>query len=378
MTTSDQSHPPIRSGDPIDRYRSLLGDSPAVFPIALNLQADSVDFIRLTRDEYSAASFLDARVIGPGTTCVSTPWADVRAATVGLPERCQFIFHISHVGSTLLSRLVGHHPALFSVREPAVLRTLADVQLALDRPGCPWDRREFADRMGVFLSLFSRTFDPDQTAVIKATSFVGELAEFLLDRVTGSRAILMYVTPVTFLRALLGGAMSDVTGSAAKRLYRLHRRLNATPWALPDLSPGECVAMTWLCEMLALCAAAARFPERCLWVDFDGFLAEPRSGLVDVLRHLGIFGTEEFTREVLAGPTMTHYAKAPTQRYDATLRDRLLRQGDADHAEEIRKGLAWLKVTASIPGVRSLFAAGPKPPSRDPRSAGGPHENTIE
>src|SRR5262245_23446235 len=97
-----------------------------------------VGFRRTTRSEYESASFLDTRMSGPRPFDARVPWTDVDRAAAGLPERCHFLFHISHVGSTLLSRLVGHHPKLFSLREPAILRTLADAHLALEHPQCPW------------------------------------------------------------------------------------------------------------------------------------------------------------------------------------------------------------------------------------------------
>ena len=141
-------------------------------------------------------------------------WPEFREAAEGLPERCHYIFHISHVGSTLLSRLVGLHPKLFSLREPVILRFLADVDLALGQPNCPWNGEELAERLGVYLRVWSRTFEPQQTAVIKATSFVCELAERLLERQPAARAVAMFVSPLVFMQALLGGAMSDITGLA--------------------------------------------------------------------------------------------------------------------------------------------------------------------
>src|SRR5205085_12615477 len=114
----------------------------------------------------------------------------------------------------------------------------------LGQPGCPWSQAEFEERLGVCLALWSRTFTPEQTAVIKATSFVCEMAEYLMERVTTSRAIFMFVAPAIFLKALLGGAMSDIEGLAEKRLERLHRRLGKAYWSLSQLSPGERVTMS--------------------------------------------------------------------------------------------------------------------------------------
>lgn len=336
-------------------FQQLLTSSPALYPVAADLQADRVCFVHVTRTAYAAASFLDERMLVPGTRGRWCPWPEVQRAAAGLSGRCHFVFHISHVGSTLLSRLVGHHPALFSLREPAVLRTLAEAHLLLGHPSCPWDQAEFDRRLAVYLALWSRTFEPGQVAVIKATSFVSEMAQLLMDRVADARSILMFVPPKTFLAALLGGAMSDITAAAGQRLFRLHRRLGAALWKPGSLSPGESVAMSWLSEMLALHAAATRFPDRVLWVDFDRFLTDPGSGLAAVLTHLGAGCVDETVPAILARPTLGEYAKAPGQKFDAQFRHRLLRQDEERHAAEIRKGLDWLDRAASIPVVRMVL-----------------------
>lgn len=335
--------------------RQHLQASPALYPIALDSRADAVQIVNMSATEYAAASFLDNRLLTASTKTGWAKWAEFREAAEGLPERCHYIFHISHVGSTLLSRLVGQHPKLFSLREPAILRFLAEVQLVLGEPNCPWPAEDFADRLGVYLRVWSRTFEPQQTAVIKATSFVCELAERLLERQPASRAVAMFVSPSVFLQALLGGAMSDITGLAAQRLRRLERRLDAARWQREQLSPGELVAMSWLCEMLALQAAADRFAERVLWLDFDQFLADPPARLRASLAHFGAAADAEQIARILSAPTMQRYAKAPTHEFDANTRRQLLAQAAREHAGEIRKGLSWLEAAArAIPNARKL------------------------
>jgi len=338
--------------------RQHLTASPALYPIAMDTRADAVRLIRLTKANYDAASFLDARLLTPDVPSGWGPWTELRDAAAGLPERCHFIFHISHCGSTLLSRLLGQHPALFSLREPAILRDLADVFLTLDRPNGIWDRAEFGVRSGVYLRLWSRTFEPGQIAVIKATSFVSEMAESLMARTADSRAIFMFVRPLTFLRALLDGAMSDIEGLAEQRLSRLHRRLGGAAWRLPELSAGERVAMSWLSEMLALQDAHDHFRTRGQWLDFDGFLAEPEAGLATALTHLGAGVASGTVHDILAGPTMSRYAKAPAYRFDARHRDQLLRQSEERHGPEIQKGTAWLdRAAATFPNAKKLVEA---------------------
>ena len=118
-----------------------LALSPALFPIALSADGRRLRLIQLDEAAYARASFLDGRLITPGLEADWTDWAAVEQAAQVLPTRAHFIFHVGHVGSTLLSRLLGEHPALFSLREPALLRDVATGPLAA--------------RMGPLLALLS-------------------------------------------------------------------------------------------------------------------------------------------------------------------------------------------------------------------------------
>jgi hypothetical protein len=259
------------------------------------------------------------------------------------------------VGSTLLSRLIGQHQAFFSLREPAVLRLLAEVHWTLEQPDCPWNIAEFADRLRAYLALWSRTFEPSQTAVIKATSFVSEMAARLMDQVSTARSVFMTVGPEVFLRALLGGAMSDVDRAVEKRLARLHRRLGGCRWRADDLSPGERVGMSWLSEIAALNDAASKFPDRVLWLDFDRFLDGPTRNLASVLDHFGAAESAKAANTILAGPTMHQYAKAPAHSFDAGVRRQILEDSGRQHAVEVSKGLAWLDRATEFDPVRAVL-----------------------
>src|ERR1700689_182978 len=161
-----------------------LGGSPELFPYMLDLPSDSVLFLRLKRTDYERASFLDARVHTPQVPSHALSWRQVAAAieAAGLTERCGFIFHIGHVGSTLLSRLIGAHSRAFSLREPLLLRGFAHLKNEPRQAPAAWGSDGFEARLTCTLQLFSRTFEERVLPVVKASSFVSELSETLLSR----------------------------------------------------------------------------------------------------------------------------------------------------------------------------------------------------
>jgi hypothetical protein len=332
----------------MDELTEELSRSPELFPYALDLPGESVTFIRLKKSEYERASFLDARLISPQTSQRAFDWMRLGAAINAAPlnEHCGFIFHIGHVGSTLLSRLIGAHDAAFSLREPMILRTFAQIR---DKDAQPRGWPDFSARVGLGLKLLSRTFESRQLAVVKATSFVSELAPELLLRESSPKAVLMFVSPESYIATILGGPNSRQEAKllAPSRLRRLHRRIGAEVWQLADLSEGEVLALAWACEMSALASAAETGGGRVCRVDFDRFLTDPATVLSSALRHFDIPAGTTDVQAILDGPDMFRYSKAPEHAYDAALRRDVLTQARAMNAPEIRRGLAWLDRAAA-------------------------------
>ena len=308
-----------------------LASSPAWLPLE-TLPAAHLRLVRLDEAAYQAASFLDQRLLGPGSVAGSCSTRELEAAAAGLTAHAHWIFHIGHVGSTLLSRLLGAHRSFFALREPALLRAVST-----SAGGAP--------ALEVALALLARTWRVDQRAVIKATSFVSELAEPILAGGPQRAAIFMYAQPLAYLSGILAGANSraETRLLAPARLARLTRRLGQGEWHRDPVSEGEHIAMSWLCELTALTQAAARFGQRVLWVDFDGFLAHPLAGLQAVFRTLGPAPDAQEIESLVAGPMMRQYSKAPEHAYDAALRQAVLREARSEHAAEIDRGMRWLE-----------------------------------
>jgi hypothetical protein len=331
----------------MDPLAQALARSPELFPLTLDPATDQTTLVRLSEADYVRASFLDERVqANPAISRRPAPWCCLEDAAAQLPaENARYIFHIGHVGSTLLSRLVGQHARVFSLREPAILRTFAQISSAGNGR---WSPIEFDRRLAVALKLLSRTFRPNQRVLIKATSFVSELAGRILERQSVPKAVFMFAPAEAYLAGILGAPHSpaEATALAPSRLARLHRRLGEIRWILSELSLGEIVAMSWACEMSALTGADASAGDRIFWLNFDDFLDRPAALLSAIFNHLQIEATSKELDALLAGPEMHRYSKAPEHSYDTNLRRAVLAEARRDHAAEISRGLAWLQKAA--------------------------------
>ncbi len=280
-----------------------LGASPDVFIHNFDVAGDRALIIRLSAEQRRKASFLDDRVLGPGVEGGWAPWSDVEpAAQRAAPSKANFIFHIGHCGSTLISRLVEEASGVRSLREPGALRTLATIDADVRDGLALWSEAEFEKRLRLYLNVASK----GAPTIIKATSWCGDL----VNRTSGAAAF-CYSRPDAYIATMLGGANNpiDLKLNAPIRLRRL-RRLCAAPVAeLSALSPGELAAMSWAAETATIASVVARDPGRVHAIDFDAFLANPQDGLSEALKHFSLPAAADRISAALSGPTMRTYSK---------------------------------------------------------------------
>lgn len=325
----------------------------------LDLAGDRVLLFELSEADYREASFLDQRAMTPERRRRWAPWAELETATP-LRRDADFIFHIGHVGSTLIARLLGELRTVFALREPLILRNLAELALLRGEPQSPWPPALFAPRLRTVLAWLSRTFDPAQRALVKATSFADELAGDILGQ--GHRAVFLHTSAQRYIETILAGENSrhELAMLAGPRLVRLHGRIGFAPWKLWELPEAVRAAMGWACEMATLEEAAENAADdRLLWLDFDEFLTDPARRL----QHLAEFLRHELTSRqasaIVDGPIMQRYSKAPEHAYSAELRTRLLEQTRRERGAEIGEAIDWLERAAGeYPLIARALARG--------------------
>ena len=326
-----------------------FAQGPTWFPQQIDAATDRVLLVKVTEEEYRKASFLDQRMLGPHSQPRWASWAELEAAAQAKRRDADFIFHIGHVGSTLISRLLGEIDGVFGLREPQILRNLADLDALRTKSGSPWPPARFEDRFGTIIGWLSRTFDPGDRVMIKATSFVSEVARDLMG--ANRKALFLTLPAERYITAILSGENSrqELAVLGTSRLNRLHARMGREPWHLWALSEPARAAMSWLSEMAALDAAAKTgSKDNILWLDFDTFLGDPAEGLLGITRHFGRPLDEAQAIALAKSPIMGQYSKAPEYGYDARQREQLLAETREAHAEDLAEARAWLDEAAAM------------------------------
>jgi hypothetical protein len=301
---------------------------------AMNPAEGIVRLVAMDRQAYRMESFLDDRLLQQTIDAQLVPWPEIEEAMEGdLRHDARWIFHIGHVGSTLVSRLLGELPNVLSLREPRLLR-----DLALSPPEV---RTRYCEPVP---KLMSRTFAADEFACVKATSFVSEIAPELVP--PGERALFMYATPPNYIGSILAGenSVKELLMLAPTRAQRLQRRVSSIG---PARSDAELAAVAWACEMTALEAAADAMPDRQIErADFDKMLERMEVELARVSSFFGFAADPAELQAIARGPLMTRYSKALEYDYSAELRSELIAEATAQHLPDIDRALAMLRSAA--------------------------------
>ena len=303
---------------------------------AIDPPAGLVRLVKMDRAAYQNLSFLDDRMFEqrPAKSEL-VPWASVEPAIAcNLRRDARWIFHIGHVGSTLISRLLGELKGVLALREPRSLRDLVLSPAPV--------RQSFFEPV---VKLMSRTFAADELACVKTTSLVSEIAPQLVS--PGERALFMYASPRNFIPSLLTGPGSI---NELRRLSELRgRRMAGRVKGLEEQSRSDAhlAAAAWACEMTSLESAAEQMTDRVIrWEDFDSMLADMPDALKRAADHFGFAADGAKLRDLANGPLMSRYSKAVEYEYSPALRRELLDEAAKAHRENLEGALAMLRRAA--------------------------------
>lgn len=293
--------------------------------------------IEMDRDSYRSASFLDDRMLQQPVNAHIVEWQSVRSAVAVEARRdARWIFHIGHVGSTLVARLLGEIDGVLSVREPRFLRDVAMLE-----------NEDRTDLTYAAQALFSRTFADGELALVKATSFVSEIADELVPK--GERALFMYARPRAYIASILAGENSvrELAALKASRAQRMSGRVPALGSSLAGSSAAHAAAAAWACEMTALESAADKIADRHIaWADFDTMLGDMPNELLRIAQLFGFDAPADRIHAIATGPLMRRYSKALEHDYSAELRRELIAEAEGAHRADIDSALAMLQSAA--------------------------------
>jgi hypothetical protein len=338
-----------------------LADNPDYLLQNLDLVNRRGLVIRISRADYRQAAFLDDRMFRPDMQGAWFTLDDLLQATCTVPARkANYIFHIGHCGSTLLSRLLGEMPNCLTLREPLPFLALGMTRRELASPARLLDAAQWQALFDRVTRLQARCYADNETALVKSTSAAGNLLQPVLDAQPGSRAVLLYLDLETWLATMLRAETNreSVRAYAAAWLSDFRELTGDDSLRIQTLSDVQKAVLNWAAMLLNFTSATNRNPGRICWINFDEFLRQPAEQYGRLTEFLGLAKAAESTDLLLDSPIMEHYAKDPRQRFNAALRTQELDEARRQLATELNAGLAWFEeLTRRVPELLSLGPA---------------------
>lgn len=288
---------------------------------------NSAIFVPMDRAAYQRSIFLDARISTAAGHAATVPVAAL-AEEIPAPQPTSWIFHMAHVGSTLLARALDDPGASLVLREPLALR-----QLYTQAGG---------ERLAIVAAMLGKRYRADAPTLVKANVPVNFLLPKLAAIEPDARAILLYLPLRDYLLAVL---RSDSHRDWLRKV---------TTFLVPDLgdlsalSDAERAAALWLAQADAFTAAlSALRSARALNAEL--FYAEPEAVLNAAAKHLAIPISPPQIAARLADPLFSTHAKNPTLAFDNAQRLARLRQLEQSLAAELDAAEEWVGQRARTP-----------------------------
>lgn len=327
----------------LDTWLNGLVHDPEVFPHQLDTINRQLLLVRLGEDKVREAAFLDQRVLGGQE---SGAWVPLdRVLGLAGPENHPrgLILHCGHVGSTLISRLLGELPQAWSLREPLLLQALASEARVSGTALARLRTSELHALLALSQRLLAKAPPSHPDVIIKHTSLTANLAPWLLGLPQPPAIVCLWIPLVDYLATMLRqpSLRASVRVAAGEWIKDLVPTLGASTPVLGECNDAELTALNWCAAQFAFAQTRALAPDKLLGLDFSEFLQSPEQHLESLARHFGIEHTERDLGLALCSPWMRRYAKDSRYPFDAAEHARELDAVKSRLADEIATGLQF-------------------------------------
>lgn len=306
---------------------------------------DSLTFAYLPRDAQRAITFLDPRFIERSAESGSVQIAQLPAGAIrDNAGPLQFIFHTGFCCSTLLTRALDIPGISMGLKEPAVLASFADY----------WSnsRRNVGafEALSATVDLLSRPLTPGETQVVKPSTIVNHIMPQLLHARQDAKAILLYSSLDSFLRAI---ARRGVEGRIfARQMFRQFAPVNPLDSGHSDddailFSDLQVAAQAWLMQISFMDQITKRFGvDRIRVLDAGTLLADPARTLKQVGAFFDMNLTLERAQQVASSGIFREHAKELGRPFDAAAQKAQYDEAGATHREELLMAKDWARALA--------------------------------
>jgi hypothetical protein len=272
----------------------------------------------------------------------------VASACAAAPKApLHFIFNTSFCCSTLLAKALEVPGTSTSLREPNILVNAAERLIAGEATNSKAE-------LQLALRLLERPFATGEKVIVKPSNFANRLLEPMMELRPGSRAVLLYSGPATYLRSVAKRGL--IARINARKLFQNLRAWTALDFGFSGAETFQqtdlqIAGLAWLMQIAHFRAVEDRLePGRVMIVDAADFLADPADKLQRIQSLFGLGLDERRIAGIVDGPIFTKHSKSDVD-YDRIARERDHEELTKIHKAEIDMVLRWLEAVASHCGI---------------------------
>ncbi|MDH4125098.1 MAG: hypothetical protein OEW64_11630 [Gammaproteobacteria bacterium] len=302
-------------------------------------------FVNMNRGLYYKSIFCDGRIYPRNNEVITMPLAQLldRFEEENFPApKLNYIFHMAHGGSTLLSRALDLPGVNIVYREPAALRQLgvaaAEEQFG-DQPTDIWQRV-----LRLSTVLLAKTYQQNERVVIKANVPVNFIIPQLMAVNAHTRGLILFERLDDYLLSVLKSQghrdwLQNVVDELRNSIDAL---LGLPAGAKNKLSDAEAAAALWMTQVHLFAKALQKYPNlRSL--DSEHFYSKPKLVLSKACEFFRFRVKEQKLDAIVAGDLFQRYSKNPEQEFSNTLRLQKKDQLRTEIGAELRAANDWVQ-----------------------------------
>lgn len=270
----------------------------------------------------------------------------------------QFIFHHAFVGSTLLARCLNQSDAFFALKEPWILRRLADLKRQCHGAG---DKRRWQQQSRLYLRLLCKRYTSGETLVIKPTNVANNLIADICRWLPNARILYLYSGLEGFLISNL--KKTEETKSkipALAQAFISDSDMRSQCRAITDfrgLDFLQTCTTAWLACLYSLSMQHRIIRgDRIRMLDVESFLGSPDVALTLVSRYFGRPPSAQQLNQMSSLSVLGVHAKSEENaEYSAAQRTREYVQVFHANRRDIEGTIYWAEPLIEKLGIRAFL-----------------------
>jgi hypothetical protein len=267
--------------------------------------------------------------------------------------RSSFIFHHAFVCSTLLARCLNQIDAFFSLKEPWILRRLADTKRA---KGLRVPSNQWKQMFTTYVMLLAKNYRAGRAPVIKVTNVANNLLADVLKFLPDHKALYLYSDLESFLisnlkkpedtkRKMPDLAKGFINDEGFARRFPRYTDIN-------QLSFLQLCALIWAVNLFNFRSNVEKRPGHAIrTLEMGSFLEKPE----DTLKILsGFFGHHPDSNDMarmMSPSVLETNAKQQHQRFNKQAREIEANRIMSSHHQEVEHALGWINPIAQELGL---------------------------